>query len=248
MRTTTCPARCSRDAAHTYVARYGVKPGTRAVVFANHDGAYADALALRAGGVDIAAIVDARGSAAQGGADVTRAREAGLAILADAVVARAHGRRHVAAVDVVTKGGGASRRIDCDLVCVSGGCNPAVHLFSQARGKLRYDDALAAFVPDTSPLPIVPAGAANGRFGLARRWPMAHAAAGVAAAARRRARAGRPRRRAATEPAVASAPAAAVVGSALRRPVTSASSTCRTTSPPTTSRSPRAKATRRSST
>ena len=31
-------------------------------------------------------------------------------------------------------------RIDCDLVALSGGWNPAVHLHSQARGKLRYDD------------------------------------------------------------------------------------------------------------
>ena len=35
----------------------------------------------------------------------------------------------------------------CDVLLVSGGWNPAVHLFSQARGTLRYDDALGAFVP-----------------------------------------------------------------------------------------------------
>ncbi|MFI4902495.1 MAG: sarcosine oxidase subunit alpha family protein [Burkholderiales bacterium] len=174
------PGSMLSHAAHTYVARYGVKPGTRAVVFANHDGAYADALALHAAGVDIAAIVDARNDATQGGASVARAREAGLTLVAGAVVARAHGRRHVVAVDVVTKDGGARRRIDCDLVCVSGGFNPAVHLFSQARGKLRYDDALAAFVPDASPLPIVPAGAVNGRFGVAAALADAHAAAGTA--------------------------------------------------------------------
>ena len=43
-------------------------------------------------------------------------------------------------------------------MCVSGGWNPAVHLFSQARGKLRYDEALATFVPDASPLPIIAGG------------------------------------------------------------------------------------------
>ena len=37
--------------------------------------------------------------------------------------------------------------VACDVLLVSGGWNPAVHLFSQARGKLRYDDALGAFVP-----------------------------------------------------------------------------------------------------
>jgi sarcosine oxidase subunit alpha len=35
------------------------------------------------------------------------------------------------AVDVAPRGGGATRRIDCDVLLVSGGCSPAVHLFSQ---------------------------------------------------------------------------------------------------------------------
>ena len=58
-----------------------------------------------------------------------------------------------------------------------------MHLFSQARGKLRYDDALATFVPESSPLPITPAGAANGCFDLAQALAEGHAA-GVAAAER----------------------------------------------------------------
>ena len=44
-----------------------------------------------------------------------------------------------------------NRRIECDLLCVSGGFNPAVHLFSQAGGRLRYEDRLACFVPDERP-------------------------------------------------------------------------------------------------
>ena len=73
--------------------------------------------------------------------------------------------------------------IDCDLVCVSGGWNPAVHLYSQSRGKLRYDDALATFVPDASPQAIVAAGAANGKLDLRAVLADGHAA-GLAAAAR----------------------------------------------------------------
>jgi sarcosine oxidase subunit alpha len=66
---------------------------------------------------------------------------------------------------------------------VSGGWNPAVHLFSQARGKLRFDEALATFAPDVSPLPIIAAGAANARFGLGAVLADGHAA-GLAAATR----------------------------------------------------------------
>jgi sarcosine oxidase subunit alpha len=60
---------------------------------------------------------------------------------------------------------GEYRTIACDLLAVSGGWSPAVHLLSQARGRLRYDEHLACFVPDGSGPHIV--GAARGAFRLA---------------------------------------------------------------------------------
>ena len=59
-----------------------------------------------------------------------------------------------------------ARRIDCDLICVSGGWNPGVHLFSQARGSLRYDDDIAAFVPDRGPQDALCTGATAGAMNL----------------------------------------------------------------------------------
>ncbi|HEY5365669.1 MAG TPA: glycine cleavage T C-terminal barrel domain-containing protein, partial [Casimicrobiaceae bacterium] len=152
------------------------------VVFTNNDGAYDSALALHAAGVAIAAIVDSRAAPAALCGAPARARDTGLNVIANAMVTGAHGRAHVAAVDVVARGG-VRTRLACDLVCVSGGFNPAVHLFSQARGKLRYDDVIAAFVPASSPLSIAAAGGANGVFDLSLALREGHAA-GVAAAAR----------------------------------------------------------------
>ena len=177
------PGTLLSGAAHTYVKRYGVRLGSRAVIFTNSDGAYADALALHAAGVAIGAIVDARPSTLLNGALPAQARAAGFTLLADSRIVKAHGTLRVTAVDIVRVVDGAIRRVECDLVCVSGGWNPAVHLFSQARGRLRYDDALATFVPESSPLPIMPAGAANGCFDLAQASAEGHAA-GVAAAER----------------------------------------------------------------
>ncbi len=179
------PGTLLAGAARTYVDRYGVRPGSRAVVFTNNDSAYACALALQRAGVVVAAIVDARPGTELNPEWVTQARTAGLPIIAGSVIVKAHGRLHVVAVDVAPSGsnGGAGQRIDCDLVCMSGGWNPAVHLFSQARGKLRFDEALATFAPDVSPLPIIAAGAANARFDLGAVLADGHAA-GLAAAAR----------------------------------------------------------------
>jgi heterotetrameric sarcosine oxidase alpha subunit len=162
------PGTMLAGAASTYVRRYGVQLATRAVIFTNNDGAYASALALHESGTVIAAIVDARPESSLAGVLPARARAAGLPVRAASLVAHARGRLHVSGVDVVARAGGATTSLDCDLVAVSGGYSPAVHLFSQARGTLRYDTATASFLPDTSPMAIVPAGAVNGYCRLAR--------------------------------------------------------------------------------
>jgi sarcosine oxidase subunit alpha len=54
------------------------------------------------------------------------------------------------------------REVDCDLLCISGGFNPTLHLFSQAQGRLRYDEGLACFVPDIAPPNVEVVGAAAG--------------------------------------------------------------------------------------
>jgi heterotetrameric sarcosine oxidase alpha subunit len=177
------PGTLLAEAARTYVDRHAVKPGTRAVVFTNNDSAYAAALSLARAGVAIGAIVEARSEQELTGALTVQARGKGIRVVAGSAVVAAHGSKRVAAVDIESLSGGQQTRIDCDLVCVSGGWNPAVHLFSQARGTLRFDESLATFVPDRSPLSIVTAGAVNGHFDLARALADGHAA-GLEAAAK----------------------------------------------------------------
>src|SRR5438270_644058 len=177
------PGTLLAGAALTYVKRYAVRLGTRAVVFANNDGAYRAALALHEAGVAISAIVDVRRESQLGGALPARARAAGLALLPASVVSCARGSLRVSGVDVVPRAGGAAKSFDCDVIAVSGGYSPAVHLFSQARGSLKYDAITASFFPDASPLAITPAGAVNGHFSLAEAIADGEAAA-VAALAR----------------------------------------------------------------
>jgi sarcosine oxidase subunit alpha len=177
------PGTMLAGAALTYVERYGVKPGTRAAIFTNNDFAYASALALHDAGVAVAGIVDVRGEAALTGTLPTQARAVGLPLLPGSVVARTRGRLHVRAVEVRSRDGDATTSLDCDLVAVSGGYSPAVHLFSQARGSLRYDGSTASFVPDHSAMAVSVAGAARGIFDVAAAIADGEAA-GVAAAQR----------------------------------------------------------------
>ena len=171
------PGTMLAGSAQVYVQRYAVRPGSRAVVFTNNDSAYGAALALQRAGVAIAAIVDPRPARALTGDLPQQARQAGLPIVPDTVLSAAHGSRHVSSVTLqpVAKDSPA-RRIDCDLVCVSGGWSPVVHLYSQAGGKLRYDESRAAFVPATEIEKLSVAGAAAGLDGLAEIMESGHAA------------------------------------------------------------------------
>ncbi len=157
------------SAARTYVNRYGSRPGKRAVLFTNNDSAYLTALDLHRVGTHVAAIVDARPAA--GNEVAAQAHEAGIRIIHDHAIVRAHGAHHVSTVDIMRcENGrtiGAVEHLACDLLCVSGGWSPVVHLFSQSKGRLRYDEQLTGFVPDTSVQAEQSAGAARGIYALA---------------------------------------------------------------------------------
>ena len=153
-----------------YIRRYGVCPGRCAVLFTNNDGAYRTALNLAQAGASIAAIVDCRAHGA--GAIAEPLREAGVDIFHGCVVAGVSGRDGVRSVHVVSMSAGAGavnggvKTVHCDLLVMSGGWNPAVHLHSQAGGRIEWDDARACFVPGAVRQDHVSVGACNGSFSL----------------------------------------------------------------------------------
>ena len=157
-------------AARSYINRFAVAPGRRALVFTNNSDAYRTALDAAAAGLEVAAIVDAR--PAPPGPPVAAARERGIAVRAGhAVVATRGGRAlravAVAPIDVDGKPNGAVTWIECDMLAVSGGLTPSVHLHSHTGGKLAWDETIAAFVPGAGAANMRACGAARGVFPLA---------------------------------------------------------------------------------
>ena len=154
------------SAAQLYVNHYAALPGRRAVLFTNNDAAYEAARDLARAGVAVAAVVDCRPAPTAPLADALR--EAGAALYAHAVVAATHGAKRVRAVTVKgLEAGGPARRVACDCVLVSGGWDPAVHLFRQSGGGLAFEEARGVFLPGAPVQPVEVAGAAAGRFALA---------------------------------------------------------------------------------
>ncbi len=150
------------DAARCYLHRYGVKVGQRAVIATADDSAYRAALDLHRAGVAVAAIADARQTVESDAA--AEARAAGIDVRPATVVAGTSGRRRVTGVHLRGLNGGT---VSCDVVLMSGGWTPSVHLFSQSRGKLRFDEGLQAFVPHQSAAREQSVGGCAGTYGIA---------------------------------------------------------------------------------
>jgi sarcosine oxidase subunit alpha len=159
------------SAVRSYLNRYGVAAGQRVVISTTNDSAYALASDLRAAGVKVGAVVDARPALTTVAA---AAVEAGTRVLIGSAVANtaadSHGRLNSVTVRSINDDGELTSGIEeiaADLLAVSGGWSPLVHLHSQRQGKLRWDEDLAAFVPAT----VVPnqqsIGSGRGSFELA---------------------------------------------------------------------------------
>ncbi|MEM7277803.1 MAG: sarcosine oxidase subunit alpha family protein [Pseudomonadota bacterium] len=157
----------------TYINRYGVLPGRRAVVFTNNDSGYQCALDLHRNGAFVMAVVDSRVS---GGGDLAQAVvDCDIRVLNGCVVTNVIGRRSVKGVEVLSRESteaaenqAKTESFSCDLLAVSGGFSPAVHLHSQSGGHNVWDDQLPGFVPGEATQNQLSAGAGNGKQTLAK--------------------------------------------------------------------------------
>ncbi len=171
-------------AVHAYLERWAVVPGRRVCLFANNDSVYRLLPDLLEAGAEIAAIVDSRPG--PDGRLAAAARAQGVAVKTGHAVVDTRGRKRVSGVAIaeLSPDGtsvGSPEWLSCDLLAVSGGWSPVVHLHSQSQGKLDYDEALACFRPGERRAAQVSVGACNGTFGLEAALVEA-AAAGRAAA------------------------------------------------------------------
>ena len=171
------------SAVSTYLLRYGVAPGRRPVLFANNDNAYVTVLDLYDAGVEVEAVVDLRPGPE--GTLPWKIAMLEIEVLAGSALVDVHGSKGVEAVDVMRVEGGTvvgePRRIECDLVAMSGGWNPTLNLHSQSGGRPRFDDALSCFVPGPPAQAERSAGSCNGALTLQESLAQG-AAAGAAAA------------------------------------------------------------------
>jgi len=147
------PGVMSADAALKYLNLYGVLSGERIAITTNNDSAYEVARVFHEAGAAVT-ILDSRSS------DANLPNPDGIIIIYNATVEDVLGKNSVEAVKT------ENRVFPADCLLVSGGWTPTVHLYCQARGKLRWSEEIAAFVPDKKVDAMSVIGAANGTFDL----------------------------------------------------------------------------------
>ncbi|GAA2312571.1 2Fe-2S iron-sulfur cluster-binding protein [Streptomyces hawaiiensis] len=155
------------SAVRTYLDRYAVAPGSRAVVSTTNDSAYDTVADLHTAGIGIAAVVDARPELSRRAAEI--AGTTGVRVLTGSTVVDTAGSGRltgvtVQALDAEGRLAGEQWSFDCDLLAVSGGWSPVVHLHSQRQGRLRWDEERVAFVPDGVVRDQQVVGAARGTY------------------------------------------------------------------------------------
>ncbi|MDX1606579.1 MAG: sarcosine oxidase subunit alpha family protein, partial [Candidatus Competibacterales bacterium] len=155
------------SAVSAYINRWAVRPGQRAIVFTNNDSAYQTALDLLDAGVALTAVVDARTRAGER-AEAVRAR--GVEVMTGHLVVDVQGGKRMEGARVMAWDGarvqGPINGMPCDLLAVSGGWSPALHLHSHTGGRNRWDGDRSCFVPESHAQGARSIGACNGSFDL----------------------------------------------------------------------------------
>ncbi|MDD9726413.1 sarcosine oxidase subunit alpha family protein [Roseovarius sp. SK2] len=141
-------------ALRAYVNRWRVCPGRRVAVFANSDAGHRTARDLKAAGVHVSALIDARADAVC---------DLDVPFYAGGQVCGTVGRKGVEAVRF--RQADRIETVQVDVLAMSGGWNPSVHLSCHMGGRPVWDEGLAAFLPREGAVPGMRyAGAAMGAF------------------------------------------------------------------------------------
>ncbi len=146
------------DAVRHYANRYAVAAGRRVVIACNNDSAYQTAIDLRSHGIEVAAILDQRAEIAP--ALSQRIHSLGIRTHTQARVTGTNGSRRLNRIEF--RQGDKIHKLDCDVLAISGGWAPRVHLWCHARGGLEFDPQRQSFIPGRAPRGFAAVGAAAG--------------------------------------------------------------------------------------
>ena len=153
-----------------YADVFGVACGNKNIFLTNNDSAYETALSLIQKGIGVDAIVDNRQDVES--KLLYEVEKSNVKVFKGSTIVDTHGYKRINKVSIMSlsKDGqkvvGAKQNLSCDCLGVSGGWTPAVHLFTQSGGKLKFRDNDQVFIPNIYPSSQLSVGACIGDFFL----------------------------------------------------------------------------------
>ena len=153
-----------------YIDYFGVITGKNSVIFTNNDSAYEAAIALFDKGVKINCIIDIRKKCSS--ELINKIENLGIKIYWEHTVVDTDGYKKINRISIMQLSKETSsvvgNRIDitCDCLGISGGWTPAVHLFTQSDGKLKFKEEDNVFIPNKAQSKQISIGSCNGSFEL----------------------------------------------------------------------------------
>ena len=158
------------SAIHKYANLFGVACGEKNILFTNNDSAYETAISLYQKGINIEAIIDNREEIDS--KLIKEIEKNNIKIFKGHTIVDTSGYKRINKVSIMqlSKDGqkvvGSKTTLNCDCLGISGGWTPAVHLFTQSGGKLKFRDEDQVFIPNIYPSDQISIGSCNGEFTL----------------------------------------------------------------------------------
>ena len=154
-----------------YADYYGVICGKKNILFTNNDTAYETAISLFKKGISVQAIIDIREKSES--SIVKEAQGLGIKIYWSHTVVDTYGYKRLNKISIMELSNdgnsltGTNKIIlKCDCLGIAGGWTPAVHLFTQSGGKLKFREEDQVFIPNKYPSKQISIGSCNGDFEL----------------------------------------------------------------------------------
>jgi methylglutamate dehydrogenase subunit C len=148
------------SAVRIYLNRYSLMLGRRVLIATNNDSAWITAIDLTAAGARVT-IADERPTANASLEAV--AQRAGIDMRLSTQLVRARGGRTVQGAELQAADSSKTQSIDCDLIGMSGGWSPTLHLTSHTGLRPVYDSVMGALVPGPWPVGVTGAGSVTAR-------------------------------------------------------------------------------------
>ena len=153
-----------------YADLFGVACGEKNIFLTNNDSAYETAISLIQKGIKVEAIVDNREEIES--KLLYEVEKNNVKVFKGFTIVNTNGYKKINKVSLMklSKDGqkviGSKINLSCDCLGVSGGWTPAVHLFTQSGGKLKFREEDQVFIPNKYSSDQISIGACNGDLTL----------------------------------------------------------------------------------